>query len=148
MSQMDYQPGLKAILDNSATLVNWALAVMGGSIVVILGTAYERPKTWRGRLMYGFFPLAWPFLFCSVQAGERISQRFIAAQLDPAPENVRKVLMSMNADFSNQYNMLLFGLILMGAWLLCFLIWWVFSAPKKSEKEDSVRTVNKTSSVD
>ena len=59
---MDYQPGLKAILDNSATLVNWALAVVGGSVAAIIGSSYERPKTWRGRLMYLLFPPAWVFL--------------------------------------------------------------------------------------
>jgi hypothetical protein len=58
---MDYQPGLKAILDNSGTLVNWALAVAAGSVAAIVSTSYERPRTRLGRMIYLLFPLAWFF---------------------------------------------------------------------------------------
>jgi hypothetical protein len=59
---MDNQPGLKAILDNSATLVSWALAIVGGTVAALIGSSYERPKTWRGRLIYLLFVPAWFFL--------------------------------------------------------------------------------------
>jgi len=96
---MDYQPGLKAILDNSTTLVNWALAVVGGSVAAIIGSSYERPKMWRGRLMYLLFPPAWVFLGLSILAGRQISGRFIAAQLVSDQETIRKILNQMNDDF-------------------------------------------------
>jgi hypothetical protein len=134
---MDYQPGLKAILDNSGTLVNWGLAMMGGSVAALIGTSYERPKTRRGRMMYCLFPVAWIFLGLSVRTGEQISGRFIAAQLAPTPENVRAILMGMNHDFVCQYLMLLLGLLVMFAWLIWFLVWWIFFETKGSEKKHS-----------
>jgi hypothetical protein len=135
---MDYQPGLKAILDNSGTLANWALAVMGGSVAALVSTSYERPKTRSVRLMYFLFPLAWVFLVSSVHFGQKLSGRFIAAQLSPAPDNVRRILIAMNNDFLRQYHWLIAGLITVFLWLFCFLVWWVFYATKDSDKKRPV----------
>ncbi len=142
---MDYLPGLKAILDNSATLVNWSLAVIGGSVAAIIGSSYERPKKWRGRLMYLLFPLAWIFLGLSVCAAQQISGRLIAAQLVSDPEAIRNILIHMNNDFRCQWSMLGGGLSVLFVWLLWFLVWLIFWATEGSEKKDSATTSTTTS---
>ena len=115
---MDYQPGLKAILDNSGTLVSWALAVVGGSVAALIGSSYERPKTWRGRLIYLLFPLISRIVYL---CGRANFSRFIAAQVKPDPENVRNILMLMNDDFHFQLLMLQMGL----AFCLCgYYVFW------------------------
>jgi hypothetical protein len=124
---MDYQPGLKAILDNSGTLVNWALAVAAGSVAAIVSTSYERPRTRFGRMIYLLFPLAWFFLGKSIYAGEQISRRFIAAQV-VTPAQARKILELMQADFLHQWWMLLRELTLRP---------WIWYAPAPQKKRPS-----------
>ena len=144
---MDYLPGLKAILDNSGTLVNWALALVGGSLAAMLSTSYEHPKTWRGRLIYLLFPLAWLLLGISINAGQQISRRFVAAQF--VKENVRSdILKSMGDDFSQQSQMLLWGLAVLFAWLLWFVVWWIWYAPTAAEKNVSATSSTKTTAVE
>jgi hypothetical protein len=131
---MDYQPGLKAILDNSAILVTWALAAVAGTIAALIGSSYERPKTWFGRLMYVLFPIAWSFLGWSIYEGQKISSGFIAAQLASDKGNVRKILIDINDEFAWQWLMLAVGLVVLLGWLLWFLGWLIFWAPKAPEK--------------
>jgi hypothetical protein len=133
---MDYQPGLKAILDNSGTLVTWALAVGGASVAAMISTSYERPKTWRGRLIYLLFPLAWLFLGISVYEGQQISKRYIAAQLVCEQDRL-SILRAMSSDFSYQSLMLITGLAVLFAWLLWFVAWWIWCAPNALEKKHS-----------
>jgi hypothetical protein len=117
---MNYLPGLKAILDNSGTLVNWALAVAAGSVAALIGTSYQQPKTRRWRPIYLAFPMAWAFLGRSVFWGEQISRRFIAAQLGK-PVALPKILGLMQSDFLHQWSMLMRGLALLAVWLLLFV---------------------------
>lgn len=130
---MDYQPGLKAIADNSAVLINWALAVAGGSIATIVGTSHERPKTEDGRLIYLIFPVAWLFLGASIYAGEEISRRFIAAQLNPEESNIRAILSGMNDAFVRQWNCLELALVCFFLWLLVYVCWFISGWNKKAD---------------
>jgi len=84
----------------------------------------------------------------SVRTGEQISGRFIAAQLAPTPENVRAILMGMNHDFVCQYLMLLLGLLVMFAWLIWFLVWWIFFETKGSEKKQPAIPPSRATSGD
>jgi hypothetical protein len=141
---IDYQPGLKAILDNSVTLVNWALAALGGSVAALIGTSYERPKTLNARMIYWLFPLGWFFLVWSIYQGQQISGRFIAAQIAAAKhdaanqETVRTILIATNSDFDSQQFTLTAGLVTLSLWLLCFLVWFICNP--ESEKKDSSTT--------
>jgi hypothetical protein len=139
---MDFQPGLKAIVDSSGTMVSWALAVLGGSVVALLSTSYERPKTRRGRAMYLLFPPAWVLLGASVYCGKQITQRFVAAQLSPDLENVRKILKHMNVDYLHQSGFLISGLAILLVWLLWFVTWWIWVAPGTSTKKVYRNTID------
>lgn len=134
---MDYQPGLKAILDNSATLINWALAVMGGSVAAVIGSSYERPKTWSDRLMYVLFVPAWIVLGLSIFKGKQISGSFIAAQFATREETIHDILNRMNDGFLFQWSMLESGLVVLFVWLIWFLVWFIFFSTRNSEKKDS-----------
>lgn len=139
---MDYQTGLKAIADNSAVLINWALAVAGGSIATIVGTSHERPKTEDGRLIYLIFPIAWLFLGASIYAGEEISRRYIAALLDPEERNIRAALSGMNDAFVRQWTWLEVALILFSIWLLVYVCWFISGWDKKTNTASDRETSN------
>jgi hypothetical protein len=139
---MDFHPGLKAIVDSSGTMISWALAVAAGSVVALVSTSYERPKTPRGRTMYLLFPPAWTCLGASVYCGQQISQRFIAAQLSADPENVRKILEQMNGDYVRQSGLLIAGLAILLVWLLCFVVWWIWCAPTTPPKKVFRNTID------
>jgi magnesium-transporting ATPase (P-type) len=139
---MDYQPGLKAILDSSTLLVNWALALFAGSAAAIVSTSFERPKKQLTRLFYLLFPVAWCFLGSSLWAAQDISRRYVAAQFSHDSENLRNILSKINGDYLRQWQMLAIGLLFLCAWLLWFVVWWIWCAPDKIKKRESTYDVN------
>jgi hypothetical protein len=139
---MDYQAGLKAILDSSTLLVNWALALFAGSAAAIVSTSFERPKKRLTRSVYLLFPAAWACLGWSLWAAQKISRHYVAAQLSPGPENVQRVLSKMNNAFLCQWQMLAAGLVFLSVWLCWFVVWWIWFAPEIIKKRESTYDVN------
>jgi hypothetical protein len=123
---MDLQPGFKAIVDNSGVLINWSLALFGGSVAALISTSYRQPNSWKGRLMNLVFIFAWLELGLSIREGFKISKNYIASQFGSDSETVRSTLKAMNRSFENQWLLLAYGLGCMGIWLLCFLAWFIF----------------------
>jgi cell division protein FtsB len=78
-ARIEIQPDLKAILDASGTMLNWALIVVGGSIAALINTTAERPKTSKGRWIYISLIPAWICLGMSLYYGFSISRNYIAA---------------------------------------------------------------------
>jgi hypothetical protein len=139
---MDYQPGLKALLDSSTILVNWALALFAGSAAAIVSTSFEKPKKRLTRLVYFLFPKAWIFLGCSLWAAQNISRRYVAAQFSHDSANLKKLLSKANDDFALQWNMLALGLFVLCAWVVWFIVWWIWWAPDKVQKRASTYDLN------
>jgi hypothetical protein len=139
---------LKAVADYSGTLVSWALAWAGGSMVAFISTSYERPKTQKRRLIYLSFPFAWISLGVSVYLGQQISRRYLAAIVSsPGADVIDKILAEVNDEFIWQLRCTQLGLFFLALWL-GFMFFFFITAPasnidehKAAAKEISVRSI-------
>jgi hypothetical protein len=122
---MELLPAMKAVVESSATMVTWALAVVAASVATIVSTSYLHPSNNKVRRVYLLFLPGWLLLGLSVYFGDRVSRRYIAARF--VEESMRRpIAEGMNGDFSRQQTMLMLGLGVFALWLVAFLIWWVF----------------------
>lgn len=121
---MEILDALKLITESSKSLMDWGLALLGGSILAILSTSYMRPSRLEIRCAYLLFVPAWIVVGLSLNFGKTIEQRYIAAALNP--DNSKKVLELVNSDYIDQLNMLSWGVGLLILWLAIYLLWWIF----------------------
>jgi hypothetical protein len=112
------------ISDNVKILTDWALAILGGSIITILSASYLRPKSIYARLSYLLFLPAWCFIGLSMHYGSKIPLRVIAGEI--SPNLAGEIASKINSDFSDQQKFLSYGLGLLMAWLVIYLLWWIF----------------------
>ena len=120
---------LKTIVETSQGLSGWAITVAGGSVVVILGTGYLRPKSCFVRLAYLLYLPGWLLLGLSVYYGQLIQRRYIAALLidtGQAKGDLGKIVQAVNSHFGDQLDFFGWALVCFGIWLVIFLFWWVF----------------------
>ncbi len=100
--------------------------IIAGSIAVIVGTSYLRPKKLLWRLPYLLFIPGWVFIFLSIYNGDNISRRYMAAVLINNDESLMKIGQAINADYDAQLSNFGYGLIGFAIWLFIFLLWWIF----------------------
>ena len=139
---MEGHPELKAITDASGTMLNWALLIAGASIAALVSTSFDRPKTTTGRLFYLLLVPGWFFLGESLYAGFQISQRYIAAIITKNPGVLSSIEEKLNDDFSGQLLFLEIGFGCLALWLLSFLIWFCFLAPRSSASRTEAEKAN------
>src|SRR5215469_8281282 len=60
------------------SLSQWALLILGGSLVVIVSTSYYRPKDLKVRAAYFLFIPTWIFLASSIYQGAAVQQSYVA----------------------------------------------------------------------
>jgi hypothetical protein len=124
MTPEAWREGIQSVAAGSATMVSWALAVAGGSIVTIVSTSYLRPPL-RMRSVYLLFLPGWLLLGMSTYFGDAISRGYLAAQFVPV-DLLPTIARSINHEYVRQQDFLSYGLIVFGLWLVVFLLWWVF----------------------
>ena len=122
---MNFLVGLEEVSKGAALMVTWALAMLGGSIALIVSTSYLRPKNLAMRLTYLLFLPGWIFLGLSIYYGDKISRRYMAAKL-VSQDNLEQIAKLISQNFGCQRLWLWMGLIIFGVWLFLFLLWWVF----------------------
>ena len=125
---------LAHVVENSAQLSTWALAVGGGSVLAVLSTSYHRPTQLRLRLPYLLFLPGWLCLGYSLYLGNAIVGKHMAA-LMVKQEHVRAIASSINDLYSDQRSYLLYALVCFAVWLVIYLLCWVFLKSFKEEKE-------------
>ena len=125
---------LKQILDSSAQLSTWGLAVFGGTVAAILGTSYPRPIPRRWRLPFLLFVPGWFCVAQSLYLGNAIAGRYLASTMVKEPDILMAISTRINDDYGNQADWLLYSLFCFGAWLMCYLYYWVFVDSVKKEK--------------
>lgn len=112
-------------------LTQWALLIIGGSLVVIVGTSYYRPPSMRSRLIYLLFVPAWILLAFSIYNGTLVQRRYLAYTFaNPANSNyqqtVQGILEGINNSANWQFATLEWALVCLGSWLFFYLLWWIF----------------------
>jgi hypothetical protein len=110
----------------TTTLTTWTFAVLGGSILVILGTGYYRPAALWVRCAYLAFIPAWIFLSLSLYSGTRVQGVYVAAFFSRHPK-VMDLKVALNGYAVDQIRWMEWGLACLGIWLLMYLSWWVFA---------------------
>ena len=124
---------LEAATAMANTLISWAYAMIAGSIIALLGTGYYRPAGRRTRLAYLAFLPAWLFLFRSIQSGTKIQGYYLGALLSKKP-NFERLLVQVNDQALAQSDLMRYGLICFGLWLIVYLFWWIFNNEPTKEK--------------
>ncbi|RPZ76622.1 hypothetical protein IPC544_29440 [Pseudomonas aeruginosa] len=123
--EMDlFLAGLKEIAAASSQLTTWALAMLGGSVAVVIGSSHYSPVGRGWRSFYFLLTLTWIFLLVSVQAGNELSRSYLAALFTKGAVQ-DKAFNQINADFQAQLDYLFYGVIAFALWLTAYLFWWV-----------------------
>jgi uncharacterized membrane protein len=123
---------LKQILDSSAQLSTTGLAVIGGTVAVVVGTSYRRPDAMRWRLPILLFAPGWICVGWSLYLANVIAGRYLASTMVNTSD-LAKIAERVNDDYGNQRFWLLASLIFFGAWLMISLYLWVFVDTNKKE---------------
>lgn len=124
---------LKQVLDSSSQLSAWALAVLGGSVAAIVSASHRRPATFTARLPYLLFIPGWIFLGCSLYLGDQLTGKYLASTMVRTTE-IDKIASQINDVYSDQRAYFLYSLASFAAWLVAYLITWIFV--KKFHKEE------------
>lgn len=116
--------GLKEIAGASSQLTTWALAMLGGSVAVVIGSSHYSPAGRRWRSFYFLLAPAWISLLVSVRAGNELSRSYLAALFTKGAAQ-DEAFNQINADFQVQLDYLFYGVIAFALWLTAYLLWWV-----------------------
>lgn len=123
--EMDlFLAGLKEIADASSQITTWALAMLGGSVAVVIGSSHYSPADRRWRSFYFLLALAWFFLVLSVWAGNKLSSSYLAALFTKGAAQ-DEAFNQINTGFQAQLDYLFYGVIAFSLWLTAYLLWWV-----------------------
>lgn len=113
------------------SLEQLTIAIIGGSIAVLLTSSTHRPTGWI-RWAYFLFIPGWVSLGYAVYRGVQVQRVFLAYHFFPNP-NLASLRLAINRDAYCQIQSLLLGLFVFGMWLLLYLIWWIFA--KENDKK-------------
>lgn len=127
----------ESIVSSSQLHITWALALFGGTVATIIGTSHISPNNLKAKLIYLLFIPSWILLSVSIWYGDLVSRNHLAAQFaDKATQ--KEILREMNTNYFIQQQTLTYGVGCLAAWLVLYLIWWVFfrvNAKKRSDNE-------------
>ena len=119
----------------SQTLSQWALLIVAGSIVVLVGSSYRRPRILTYRLIYMCFLPGWLFLGYSLYYGMQVQQKYVAFILKTSRDatDTSRMAEAIRSFLGCQRWSLEWALVSFGLWLVLYLLWWLFN--QEPEKE-------------
>jgi hypothetical protein len=131
-------PNFDSVVSFSQSLSQWSVLIIGGLTALLLGDSHLSSSRRRVRLIYLLFLPSWLFLLLSVFMGVKVQRNFLALKL-LLGANVEATKLALNNHMSCQLTFIEVGLWFIGGWLLCYLLWWVFSeeaaASRKAKHE-------------
>ena len=119
-------PDLQSVVSFSQSLSQWCVLIIGGLTALLLGDSHVSSSNRKVRLIYLLFLPTWLFLLMSVFMGVKVQRNFLALRVLPAV-NADGAKLALNGHMSCQLTFMEIGLWFIGAWLFCYLFWWVFS---------------------
>ena len=117
---------MKQVVESSSQLTTWALLVGGGSVAAIVSTAYRRPLRLKFRIPYLLFIPGWCALGYSMYSGDLIMRMNLAMNMVSATI-ASKIPQEINDAYRDQQIFLFVALGFFAAWLLLYLLIWIFS---------------------
>jgi thiosulfate reductase cytochrome b subunit len=125
--------GVKAAVEMSDTLNGWVLLVLGGTLAVVFSTSYRKPP-WPYRAMFLLLLPAISLLANSMVAGSHVRQAYPPMFLrKDATLAATEALSEVNRSLGTQIESFRFAMLVLAAWLLCYLVWWIFVDKAHSE---------------
>jgi hypothetical protein len=125
---------LEAVASYAQSLAQWAFIIIGGSLVLVLGTSHRWPKSRWLRASYFVFPLAWGSLARSIYFGTRVQDGYLAYFVIPSV-TLQSTVGTVNADLRSQIHWMFIGLGLFCIWLMVYLSWSILSKETPNAKE-------------
>jgi hypothetical protein len=124
-----YQNNIQSDITNSAQYTTWAGALIGASIIAILSSSYFRPKRLLSRLIYLLFVPAWFSMFYSIYLGTDISTEtaYIKSATIHQIYELSGLAKLANSNLYYQIEYFKCGLFFFGAWIVVYLLFWIFS---------------------
>jgi hypothetical protein len=125
--------GLEAASALSKGLSDWALLTLAGTLLLVFSTSYRRLKNgWR--YLYVLFPAAWTALGISLWSGLKLQQHATAFHfVRQTDQNASDILEKANVAVSAQIASFESALVLLGVWLIAYVIGLVFVGPDHIE---------------
>jgi hypothetical protein len=115
----------EAVVSFAQSLAQWEFVIIGASVLVLVGTSYNRPRPLRIRGFYLLFLPAWGCLAYSIYRGIRAQGAYLAYLLFPVTTTAG-VTRTLNRDIQAQILSMWLGLICFSIWLFVYLLWWIF----------------------
>jgi len=128
--------GLEAASALSKSLSDWALLTLAGTLLLVFSTSYRRLKNgWR--YLYVLFPAAWIALGISLWSGFKLQQHATAFHfVRHTDQNASDILQKANDAVSAQISSFEWALLLLGVWLIVYVVGLVFLGPNHIEGKE------------
>ena len=126
MTNQEILQGLKTVSDYSKQIEVWAISIFGGSLLVLMGTSYDRPKNRKEKMFYLIFVPSWFFLGLSVYESNYLQRLVLGALFSENHEVLISKVSAVNSIFANQQDYFYLSLATLVLWILWYLIWWIF----------------------
>jgi hypothetical protein len=126
---------LEAAVSFAQSLAQWEFVIIGGSLLLVLGSSHLRPHRKWVRAFYLLFLPAWGFLARSIYFGTRAQQVYLAYLLVPST-TIEGATAKLSDDIQAQRVAMLWGLAFLFAWLLVYVWWWIFSDDNTKTRKD------------
>ncbi|WP_042955153.1 hypothetical protein [Pseudomonas sp. G5(2012)] len=123
---MDTLASLAAMSGSSQQLVNLASAFLGGSVVLVIGTTHVSPNTLKARRIYLILIASWGMLLWSMFSGDLVLRNYLAATVAKTPEKLVEIYSLANGSYQTQLDTMRLAVLFFSAWLVSYMIWWVF----------------------
>jgi len=110
------------------SISQWDLLILAGSIVIILSTAYYRPRSRRMRWCYFLFLPTWGLLAMSIFKGTDVQESYVAYLIAQRRKNanlIEGIAGTISKDTLSEILYLKLALACLAIWLLFYIIWWV-----------------------
>jgi hypothetical protein len=113
----------EAVVSFAQSLAQWEFVIIGASVLVLVGTSYNRPRALHIRGFYLLFLPAWGCLAYSIYRGMRAQEAYLAYLLLPVTTTAG-VTRTLNRDINAQILWMEVGLGCFFVWLVAYLVWW------------------------
>jgi hypothetical protein len=115
-------------LSFAQSITGWALLIVAGSIVTLVGTSYYRPMAPWARFPYLLFIPGWLFLARSMWRGVSVQRVYLAYLFtNPTEERIKQLKDAVREDSLSQIREIEIALCLFGVWLFFYLFWWILN---------------------
>jgi hypothetical protein len=116
---------LEAAVTYAQSLAQWQFAIIGASLLLIVGNSHLALPSRRARLLYFLFVPAWGFSGLSIYFGTRVQQVYLAYLLVPKT-TLEGATLFINDESAKEILYMFVGLSFLVVWVIIYVSWWVF----------------------